>query len=386
MYYRIHNKIINNKIKYNNIMVIQYPDTLLIGNIYWIADAKYILQTSPKTVLIPGQLLDFQVSHICQHLDIPINNVFHTPIPRSHLLKEIANKIKSIPFTPSIECAGCAQYGLLCPIKDENRYTFRNIGGKPLIEFKLNTDQIELESIGNSIPYDLNHPGNSEIVPFTLENYFIKDSKNRVSHEGGGISKKKEKKTKRHTSQRRISDMYRQNSTNSIDLYGKLDDDHHTYPGTLNTTLMFLIYHMKPKTDQDDELWDIIEYYQHRLLIQHKNAKINKFMAYYNRRYINGETPFQLLTILCQQLQPGRFSIVDTHYTQNTHKLIGIILKDREKYTLFMKIRDILWVYYDGSFDINIQNDYFVEIGSFQDVLSYRNGMYEKYKNTFIYE
>ena len=382
MYYSVHNKI-----KYNSIMAIQYPDTLLIGNIHWITDANYIIQTSPKPVLISGQLLDFQINHICTHLHIPITNVFHTPIPRSYLLKEISNKIKSIPFTPPIDCVECAQYGLVCPIKDDNLYTFRNIGGKPLIEFKLNANQTELESIGNYIPYDLNHPENDEIVQFTLENYFRIDSGNRVFHGGSGISVKKEKKIKRHTSQRRISDMYRQNSTNSIDLYGKLDDDdHHTYPGTLNTTLMFLIYHMKPKTVQDDELWDIIEYYQHRLLIQHKNAKINKFMAYYNRTYINSETPFQLLTILCERLQPGRFSIVDTYYKQNTHKLIGIVLKDREKYTLFMKIRDILWVYYDGSFDINIQNDYFVEIGSFQDVLSYRNGMYEKYKNTFIYE
>jgi hypothetical protein len=376
-------------------MAIPYPDILLIGNIHWIADKNYIIQTSPESSLLHGQLLDFQVTHICQHLHIPTNNVFDIPIPRNHLLKEIKDKMKSTPFNPSIDCLECAQYGLVCHIKDENRYTFRNIGGKPLIEFKLNTSQTELDSIGQSIPYDLTHPSNDEIVPFILPKNHFESLIGTPPHplRGGGsggsgssidIQKKRDKK--HHTSKRRISDMYRQNSTDTIDLYGKIDDDHHTYPGTLNTTLMFLIYHMKPKIVQDDELWDIIEYYQHRLLTLHKNAKINKFMAYYNRMYINYETPFQLLTILCQRLQPGRFSIVDTPRKKNTHKLIGIILKDREKYTLFMKIRDILWVYYDGSYDINIQNDYFVEIGSFQDVLSYRNGIYEKYKNTFIYE
>jgi hypothetical protein len=378
-------------------MAIQYPDTLLIGNIHWIADANYILQTSPKTVLVDGQLLDFQVNHICTHLYIPTTNVFHTPIPRSHLLKEIANQIKVIPFTPPIDCVECVKYGLVCPIKDDNIYTFRNIGGKPLIEFKLNANQTELESIDTSIPYDLNHPGNTDIVPFMLENYFLRDSENRVFSGGNGISMKKEKKIKCYTSNRRISDMYRQNSTNSIDLYGKLDDDHHTYLGTLNTPLMFLIYHMtakiKPKTIDDDELWDIIEYYQHRLLTEHKNAKINKFIAYYHKHnetfFQNTITPTDILSIILSRLQiPMKIVYNATSDQIKKRKPLGIFLKHTRpiKYTLMMQIMDIYWVHYDGSYNTHTQNDYFVDVGNFDEMMAYQNGMCAKYMFAMVYQ
>jgi hypothetical protein len=385
-------------------MAISYPDTLLIGNIHWIADPNYIIHTSPETTLIHGQLLDFQVSHICQHLHIATHNVFHTPIPRSHLLKEIKDQMKSTPFVPSIDCVECAQYGLVCPVKDENRYTFRNIGGKPLIEFKLNANQTELDSIGQSIPYDLTHPSNNEIVPFILpKNHFesIIGTPPHPLHGGGsggsGISMKKEKRSKKHhTSKRRISDMYRQNSIDTIDLYGKIDDDHHTYPGTLNTPLMFLIYYMKSKTGQDDELWDIIEYYQHRLLTLNRNAKINKFMVYYrkyaNTLFQNALTPVDILSILLDQ---HSFKIVynDTtsHIEIKKRKPIAIFLKHTHprpiKYTLMMKIMDLgRWVHYDGSYNTHRQNDYFVDVGNFDEMLAYQNGMCAKYMFATVYQ
>jgi len=387
-------------------MAIPYPDTLLIGNIHWIVDSNYIIQTSPESTLLNGQLLDFQVNHICQHLHIPTNNVFDTPIPRSHLLEEIKDKMKSTPFIPSIDCVECAQYGLVCPVKDDNRYTFRNIGGKPLIEFKLNTNQLELDSIGQSIPYDLAHPSNDEIVPFLLQkNQFESFIGTTPPHplrggagsSGNDISMKQEKRSKKHhTSKRRISDVYRQNSTDTIDLYGKIDDDHHTYPGTLNTPLMFLIYHMKSKTNQDDELWDIIEYYQHRLLTLHKNAKINKFMVYYrkyaNTLFHNASTPIDILSILLDQ---HSFKIVrnDTtgHIEIKKHKPIAIFLKHTHqrpiKYTLMMQIMDLgRWVHYDGSYNTHTQNDYFVDVGNFDEMMAYQNGMCAKYMIAAVYQ
>jgi hypothetical protein len=374
-------------------MAILYPTTLLIGNIHWIADENYIL-TLPENVLLNGQLLDFQVNHICDHLHIPTNNVFNTHIPRSYLLKEITNRIKLNPFNPPIDCVQCAQYGLICPIKDNNTYTFRNIGGKPLIEFKLNTNQTELESISESIPYDLKHPSNSENVPFTLPHRFQAAVGTHVLHGGNGVLIHKPKKMKCYTSKRRISDMYRQNSSCSIDLFGKIDDDNHTYPGMLNTPLMFLIYHIslknKPSTIYDTDLNDIIEYYQHRLLVVKKNAKINKFMAYYHKDCVT--TPIDILSTLITQLdQQSQYKIINNATpTQITkRKPLAIFLKHTHpivKYTLMMQIKDIGWVHYDGCYNTHTQNDYFVEVGNFDEMMAYQNRMCEKHMFAMVYD
>jgi hypothetical protein len=312
-------------------------------------------------------------------------------------LKEIKDKMKSTPFVPSIDCVECAQYGLLCPIKDENQYTFRNIGGKPLIEFKLNANQTELDSFGQSIPYDLTHPSNNAIVPFILpKNHFESLIGATPPHplRGGGNDTQKKGDKKRHTSKRRISDMYRQNSTDTIDVYGKIDDDHHTYPGSLNTALMFLIYHMKTKMVQDDELWDIIEYYQHRLLTLHKNAKINKFMVYYYKYadtlFQNALTPIDILSILLNQ-HPFKIVHIDkaVHIEIKKRKPIAIFLKHPHptKYTLMMKIMDMGgWVHYDGSYNTHTQNDYFVDVGNFDEMMAYQNGMCVKYMIAVVYQ
>jgi hypothetical protein len=256
--------------------------------------------------------------------------------------------------------------------------------------------------MGPYIPYDLTHPSNDEMVPFVLpKNHFesLIDTPHplRSGGNGSGISMKKEKRSKKHhTSKRRISDMYRQNSTDTIDLYGKIDDDHHTYRGTLNTTLMFLIYHMKPKMVQDDELWDIIEYYQHRLLTLHKNAKINKFMVYYhkyaNTLFQNALTPVDILSILLDQ-HPFKIVNIDKagHIEIKKHKPIAIFLKHPHthaiKYTLMMKIMDSgRWVHYDGSYNTHTQNDYFVDVGNFDEMMAYQNGMCAKYMFAAVYQ
>lgn len=378
-------------------MAIQYPDTLLIGNIHWIVDTNYILQTSPKTVLLDGQLLDFQVNHICSHLHIPINNVFGTPIPRSFLLKEISNKIKSSHFNPSPECVHCVQYGLLCHTKDNNIYTFRNIGGKPLLEFKLNTNQTEMESIGNFIPYELNNQANNEVVPFTLESRLQPVTDVDVLHGGNGNLRKTAKKH-HHTSKRRISDMYRKNSTDTIDLFGKLDDDHHIHPGMLNTPLMFIIYHIPltntPKTGYGNEFNNIMGYYQHRLLTLKKNAKINKFERYYHKYnksiFNNVTTPIDILSIIFTLLKTHMKIIYNPTIDQmNKLKPLGIFLKHTYpsiKYTLMMQITDIGWVHYDGNYNTHIQNDYFVELGNYDEMMSYNNRMCSKYMFAIVYE
>ena len=75
--------------------------------------------------------------------------------------------------------------------------------------------------------------------------------------------------------------------------------------------------------------------------------------------------------------------------TIKTIKPLCIFLKHTYpiiKYTLMMQIMDIEWVHYDGNYNTHAQNDYFVEVGHFDEMMAYNNGMCSKYMIGMVYE
>ena len=134
-------------------------EVIKINNLTLSINTNYLLNNQSQIIL--GQLLDFQVNHICQHLNIPIENELGLKIPRNILIKLI---IEKGDFELEYDCQICPNLGLSKLPKDRF-YSFRNIGGKPLIQFELDDSFNRLKDYSNDV-FDRN---NSEIYPIDLE-------------------------------------------------------------------------------------------------------------------------------------------------------------------------------------------------------------------------
>jgi hypothetical protein len=116
----------------------EFP-TYFINNFYLYFDndmPKYLLDTNKQLLL--GQLFDFQIHHICEHLKIPFMNEFGIHCPNKLLLDQIKEyNLKTFPK----DCDTCKQIGLGQYKKQPNKFSLQNIGGKLVQPIELTVSQ-----------------------------------------------------------------------------------------------------------------------------------------------------------------------------------------------------------------------------------------------------
>lgn len=120
----------------------EFFSTIHFNDTYLYFDAntdfpKYLLDADKNLLL--GQLFDFQIHHICKHLQIPIHNELGSTLPNQLLFKELNN----INFESHIfNCTTCNLLGIgKLHIKQKNKFIYNNIGGKPILPIKLDVSQ-----------------------------------------------------------------------------------------------------------------------------------------------------------------------------------------------------------------------------------------------------
>lgn len=139
------------------------PITNLNDTIRYSSD-KYLINESDK--LIIGQLLDEQLIHMCEHANFTTQNEFGTYLPRLTLLK----KLKMSPKQSYPDCKICQNLGITDIEKDPNQFTYKNIGGKLLVDIVLNEEKSGYNMLDIQKPlFDVQ---TSEIVPIQLKTVF----------------------------------------------------------------------------------------------------------------------------------------------------------------------------------------------------------------------
>ena len=160
----------------------EFP-TYFINNFYLYFDKdipKYLLDINKQLLL--GQLFDFQIHHICEHLNIPSTNEFGITFPNKILLEQI-NEHNFEMFDK--KCATCQKLGLHPFPKQKNKFSLQNIGGKLVQPIELNISQNFLNTIPSPV-----YEQSDEIVPIqlTIDNQFIIEKIQQMS-----LKKTKEK-------------------------------------------------------------------------------------------------------------------------------------------------------------------------------------------------
>jgi hypothetical protein len=128
-------------------------------NLYYdIDEPKYYLNS--KKELLIGQIFDFQIHHICQHLNIPYTNEFGTIIPNKILINNI--KEYSLETLPE-DCDICKKLGLYYYPKTKNNFSYNNIGGK-------NSNKLELDISQNYLDLTVEplFKSDTDIIPIDL--------------------------------------------------------------------------------------------------------------------------------------------------------------------------------------------------------------------------
>lgn len=140
--------------------------TIHLNNKYLYFDKTfptYLLDSNKKLLL--GQLFDFQIHHLCKHVNVPIVNEFGSILPNKLLILEILEKISDNQL---FDCEYCKTLGIGNLPLTKNKFVFNNVGGKPQIEIELDatsqnfissnkTDSIfknSIESIDISLPIE----------------------------------------------------------------------------------------------------------------------------------------------------------------------------------------------------------------------------------------
>ena len=147
--------------------MVEFP-TYFINNFYLYFDndmPKYLLDSNKQLLL--GQLFDFQIHHICEHLKIPFMNEFGIYFPNKLLLDQMNEyDFKAFPK----DCDTCKQIGLGQYPKQQNKFSLQNIGGKLIQPIELTVSQNFLTI--NQLPI---FEQSSEIVPINLpiDNRFL---------------------------------------------------------------------------------------------------------------------------------------------------------------------------------------------------------------------
>ena len=118
--------------------MVEFP-AYFINNLYLYFDndmPKYLLDSNKQLLL--GQLFDFQIHHICEHLKIPFINEFGINFPNKLLLDQIKEyDFKTFPK----DCDTCKQIGLGYYPKQRNKFSLQNIGGKIVQPIELTVSQ-----------------------------------------------------------------------------------------------------------------------------------------------------------------------------------------------------------------------------------------------------
>jgi len=135
--------------------------TISINNYYLYYnknEPKYILNNNKE--LLIGQLLDFAIHHVCEHLNIPIYNELGIVFPNNYLFNMIQEyKIKLLPN----DCEICKKIGIHLYPKIKNNFAYNNIGGnnKNALELDVSQNYLNLQiepsyiSDTNNIPIEL---------------------------------------------------------------------------------------------------------------------------------------------------------------------------------------------------------------------------------------
>lgn len=119
---------------------------------------KYLLDSNKQLLL--GQLFDFQIHHICEHLKLPFMNEFGISFPNKLLLDQIKEyDFKTFPK----DCKKCEQIGLGQYPKQQNKFSLQNIGGKLIQPIELTVSQNFLSI--NALPI---FEQSTEIFPLNL--------------------------------------------------------------------------------------------------------------------------------------------------------------------------------------------------------------------------
>ena len=156
--------------------------TISINNYYLYYnknEPKYIL--NDKKELLIGQLLDFTIHHVCEHLNIPIYNELGIIFPNNYLFNIIQEyNIKLLPK----DCEICKKIGIHLYPKIKNNFAYNNIGGN-------NTNVLELDVTQNYLNLQIEPSfisDNSNVpIELTIDNRLLQ----KVHNKGTFIQEKK---------------------------------------------------------------------------------------------------------------------------------------------------------------------------------------------------
>lgn len=129
-------------------------------------ECKYLLNDNKE--LLIGQLLDFTVHHICDHLGIPTKNELGIIMPNKYLINLIEEYNIQLPD----DCDTCKRIGIYYYPKIKNKFIYNNIGGRNKTILELDTSQNYLNI--NTEPYFI---PDENVIPILLpiDDRFLND-------------------------------------------------------------------------------------------------------------------------------------------------------------------------------------------------------------------
>lgn len=119
--------------------------TIHLNNKYLYFDKtfpKYLLDSNKNLLL--GQLFDFQIHHLCEHVNVSIFNEFGSILPNKLLIQALLEKITDNQI---FDCEHCKTLGIGKLPLTKNKFVFNNIGGKPQLKIELDASQNFIPSI-----------------------------------------------------------------------------------------------------------------------------------------------------------------------------------------------------------------------------------------------
>jgi len=120
-------------------------------------ECKYLLNDNKELLL--GQLIDYTIHHVCEHLGIPTINELGIILPNKYLI----SLIKEFNIELPEDCDICKKLGIYYYPKTKNKFVYNNIGGqnKTILELDISQNYLNL----NIEPHFIS---NENIIPIVL--------------------------------------------------------------------------------------------------------------------------------------------------------------------------------------------------------------------------
>ena len=205
-----------------------------INNINFIIDTNYVLNEDYK--IVPNNLLDFQIFHICDHLNIETKNELGVFYPRNYLLNlisEISNQVRIN------ECQICKNIGLF-KFSIPNQFNYKNLGGYPMYDFDLDLNKVRMLDYDISTQlFDIENDKKVDLLCLPIEKKQIEE---RVKPEKkkGLLRSFLESYSKKDRIE--LAKINIKNATDKIGRLGKIDGtERSSYIDTIITLLLYPI-------------------------------------------------------------------------------------------------------------------------------------------------